>query len=239
MSNNLPKEIESIINQHTALAVGAAFIPIPVADSVAIGGVQVAMIARIASHYDRLVSKETLKSLVMNALAANAGVWLAGMLKFIPILGTIAGTAIQMSVAGGITYMFGLAVNHIFAHDLDFTKENFEKFTEQFKSEGKEKAKDVKEQAKAQKEINKQIDFHSTQNTFRQQVTFKFNTLEYTPEYLEIRKESDGEKVLREDLHEEMDSYTWRPDSSVDKGKYVAYLKLSSLLPLSTRVTYE
>ena len=231
-------EIQSIINQHTVLATAAAAIPIPIADSVAITGIQLAMIGRIGIHYDRIVSKETLRGIIINVAGAGAGIFIAGLLKSVPFLGTVIATVIQMSIAGSITYLIGLTVDHIFKHGLELNSENFKKFSKEFENEAKEKAEDLRKRAKDQIPINKEINFHPTNKKFKSQVTFNFSKNGREAQKIEIRNSSSGEVVFETEISSEVNSITWKPKTNTEKGSYMAFLYIKNLLPISTQIEY-
>jgi GTP-binding protein Era len=88
-------------------AVGAAIIPLPVADAVAITAVQVTMLVGLSNLYERGLSRNAIKGLVVAAAGSSIGVWLWSLVKTIPGLGTIGGAVGQMAIAGTVTAAVG------------------------------------------------------------------------------------------------------------------------------------
>lgn len=240
MSTDTPTspKIQGIIYQHSILATAAAAIPIPVADSVAITGIQLAMIGRIGAHYGAVVSPKTLRGIIINVAGAGAGIFLAGLLKGVPFIGTVPGIAIQMSIAGSITFLIGLTVDHIFKNGLDLNSENFKKFSKKFKGKAKKQAKDLRKRAKEQIPINKEINFHPTNEKFKSQVTFNYSLNGREVQKIEIRNSSSGETVFEKELNNDSSSITWKPDPNIEKGSYMAFLYIKELLPISTQIEY-
>lgn len=95
-----------------ASAAVAAIAPIPVADTIAIGAVQVPMMAQISSVYGVSMNKteliRVLGALLGLTTASFAGrAIFAGLVKTIPGVGTIAGGAIGATTAVILTYALG------------------------------------------------------------------------------------------------------------------------------------
>lgn len=113
------EEASRVIRQHSfgALTIGAA--PIPFSDAPLLLASQTAMAARLIYIYelDGLDSKFTmLLKMAMTSALPTAGRYLAGeALKFIPVVGTIAGGLINAGVAATITFAFGHAVSEVCA----------------------------------------------------------------------------------------------------------------------------
>ena len=88
----------------TASAAGVGAAPIPFADAALLIPLQTGMIYKILSIYNIPVSKGVVTGLLGSLSVSQAGRWLCGqILKFIPMLGSIANAA----VAGSITYAIG------------------------------------------------------------------------------------------------------------------------------------
>lgn len=108
------KRADSIINRYTAAAGTVAISPIPFSDIALLLPTQAAMIVHISSIYDLELSLESAKKLSL-AFGAVVGVGfaaravVANLTKFIPIVGSVAGGAINAGVAGTITKLMGEA----------------------------------------------------------------------------------------------------------------------------------
>lgn len=108
------KRADSIINLYTAAASTVAASPIPFSDIAILLPTQAAMIVHISSIYDLELSLESAKKLSL-AFGAVVGVGFAAravaanLVKFIPIVGSVAGGVINAGVAGTITKLLGEA----------------------------------------------------------------------------------------------------------------------------------
>jgi len=96
------------VRRYTVAALGAAVVPLPVADILAISGVQILMLRALNGAYARRTVY--FDEMTGTAVAALAGFALWGSLaKLVPGLGTLAGGAIQAAIAGTATYALGRA----------------------------------------------------------------------------------------------------------------------------------
>jgi len=96
------------VRRYTVAALGAAVVPLPVADILAISGVQILMLRALNGAYARRTVY--FDEMTGTAVAALAGFALWGSLaKLVPGLGTLAGGAIQAGIAGTATYALGRA----------------------------------------------------------------------------------------------------------------------------------
>lgn len=108
------KRANSIINRYTAAASTVAASPIPFSDIAILLPTQAAMIVHISSIYDLELSLESAKKLSL-AFGAVVGVGFAAravaanLIKFIPVVGSVAGGVINAGVAGTITKLMGEA----------------------------------------------------------------------------------------------------------------------------------
>lgn len=108
------KRADSIINRYTAAASTVAASPIPFSDIAILLPTQAAMIVHISSIYDLELSLESAKKLSL-AFGAVVGVGFAAravaanLVKFIPVVGSVAGSVINAGVAGTITKLMGEA----------------------------------------------------------------------------------------------------------------------------------
>jgi uncharacterized protein (DUF697 family) len=95
------------VRRYTVAALGAAVVPLPVADILAISGVQILMLRALNGAYARRTVY--FDEMIGTAVAALAGFALWGSLaKLVPGLGTLAGGAIQAGIAGTATYALGM-----------------------------------------------------------------------------------------------------------------------------------
>lgn len=107
----------SIVNKHALYAAGAGLIPIPIVDLASIAGIQVNMMRELAHHYDDTyvnhVGKNSLGVIIGTLTAQGMSTPIAGLLKAIPLVGSLLGAA-SMSVSAGAatTALGGVFVRH-------------------------------------------------------------------------------------------------------------------------------
>lgn len=112
----LPQEIVSIVQQHSVAGTASAIIPAPGAGMVAAIANVWAMYARInskmgieMSEYDgKLVAKTILSGVTANLGSAAVGALIGEGLKFIPVVGTVAGIALTGAVFYATTIVSAL-----------------------------------------------------------------------------------------------------------------------------------
>ncbi|WP_143273281.1 hypothetical protein [Azospirillum palustre] len=118
--SNLPQRLSDIVKLHAKIAVGAALVPIPIADMAAAGANIWTMYIRINKEIDLPFSDNIIKSIAAGVLT-NIGGAVAGAiaigtaLKIVPGLGSIGGAAVMsatvyaVTIVSGIIYMKALA----------------------------------------------------------------------------------------------------------------------------------
>jgi uncharacterized protein (DUF697 family) len=129
MNNN--SRADKVIRDSVIWSMGAGLIPVPLADMVAVSAVQIDMLKQIASLYQVDFAETRLKSWI----AALSGSVLpklgAGVIKFIPGIGSLVGGLSMAALSGASTY----AIGQVFAKHfetggtlLDFDVEKFKDF---------------------------------------------------------------------------------------------------------------
>ena len=130
---------------------GVGLIPLPVVDLVALMGIQLNMIRKIAAEYDvpfkQDIGKSIISSLMGGVLPVTVGCALASLIKFIPLIGQTTGAVTMPVVSGAATYaIYKVFVQHFESGgtflDLDPAKVKAY-FKEQF-TKGKKVATDLK-----------------------------------------------------------------------------------------------
>jgi uncharacterized protein (DUF697 family) len=113
----------------------AGLIPVPVADAVAVGGLQIQMLRRLSQIYDVPFSenrgKALIASLAGSMIPATSGIGAASALKFVPVLGTLASAFVMPVLSAGATYAIGKAFVQHFASGgtlLDFNPPDYREF---------------------------------------------------------------------------------------------------------------
>lgn len=129
MNNN--SRADKVIRDSVIWSMGAGLIPVPLADMVAVSAVQIDMLKQIASLYQVDFAETRLKSWI----AALSGSVLpklgAGVIKFIPGIGSLVGGLSMAALSGASTYAIGQVFAQHFESGgtlLDFDVEKFKGF---------------------------------------------------------------------------------------------------------------
>ena len=106
------EEMASKLVHRFALWSGVAgLVPLPVVDVIAVGGLQVQMLRRLSQIYDVEFSENRGKALIAalagSMIPATSGIGAASMLKFVPVVGTLAAVFIMPVLSAGATYAIG------------------------------------------------------------------------------------------------------------------------------------
>ncbi|WP_442955850.1 GTPase [Paenibacillus sp. y28] len=113
----------------SAGAVGAA--PIPGADIVPITAIQIGLLTRLAVLYEKPITKEAAKELVIASIVGNIGKSIfRQVVKLFPGAGSVAGAG----VAGATTLALGYAIKYAYEHNIQLNGETigalYKKFRE-------------------------------------------------------------------------------------------------------------
>ena len=111
---------DSIIRQHVLLAAGAGLIPVPIADMAAITGIQLKMLSGLAAAYQVPFSRHRVESILASLIGGLASreiatIGISGLLKTIPIFGSVLGAASMPMAAAALTYAVGSSFKEHFA----------------------------------------------------------------------------------------------------------------------------
>lgn len=121
------KKANRIISGYVASAGTAAAVPLPFADAVALTPIQVTMSVHLFRYWGINASEELLRTLIGSTIIPQIGRTLSktillNVLKFFPGANAAAGV-INATVASGITWAIGLAINEIaYRNALDDSK---------------------------------------------------------------------------------------------------------------------
>jgi len=227
---------DMIINTSTGLATAAAVIPLPVADGVAISGIQVSMIISLGTVYGKTINKNMGKGLLGAFLTSQIGLWLASLIKLIPGLGTIVGQLIQMPIAGGMTYALGLAMKDLLERDVNINVNNVKEAAGGIdKDEINRKKKELKEKIKRTKNAEGEINFHPYPEKSNSAITFHFNINNYNNVTLRVTEVEDGDVLLERSLDNKIENAVWDV-SKIGNGTYMAFLDCDGLIPIGIKV---
>lgn len=113
-------EAEAIVRKHVLLAAGAGLIPVPLADVAAITGIQLRMLKELTTHYGVSIAQHRPESIIYSLLAGFASreiatIGLSGILKTIPVIGSMIGAASMPIASAALTYAVGTSFNEHFA----------------------------------------------------------------------------------------------------------------------------
>lgn len=104
------RQANRTIGASVAGAAAAAAVPIPFSSAAVLVPIQLAMMARIAQLYSVPFDRAALLAIASTSIATTAGrSAVTGLLQLIPGAGTVAGGAINASVASGFTLAMGQA----------------------------------------------------------------------------------------------------------------------------------
>ena len=104
---------EAIITDHVFYSMGAALIPLPLADIAAVTLVQLDMVHELAIAYDVDYDRARGKALILSLTGAAAARVGASALKALPLVGTVLGAAAQVGLSGASTFAVGqVFMNH-------------------------------------------------------------------------------------------------------------------------------
>ena len=113
----------------------AGFIPMPVVDVLAIGGLQIQMLRRLSQIYGVPFSDNSGKALIASLagtmIPTSSGIGAASTMKFVPILGTITAGFVLPALSAGATYAIGKAFIQHFETGgtlLDFNAPDYREF---------------------------------------------------------------------------------------------------------------
>ncbi|WP_339227181.1 GTPase [Oceanobacillus sp. FSL K6-2867] len=116
----------------SATAVGAA--PIPGSDFIPLTGIQVGLLVKLATLYEKPLSKERAKELTIATITGNIGKTLfRQVIKFVPGAGSVAGG----SIAGGMTLALGYAVKYAYENDIELDANSLKSLYDYFRKKDK------------------------------------------------------------------------------------------------------
>lgn len=149
--SNRDDSANTIIKNHIVWSMGAGFIPVPIADLLAVGAVQLDMIRQLSKLYGIDFKQTEGKAIVSSLTSSGVARLGARAVKFIPGVGSILGGVTMSILSGASTYALGEVFKKHFETGgtfLDFDTERLKKYyNEKF-----EKGKEVAEQLQSEKD---------------------------------------------------------------------------------------
>lgn len=147
------EEAQPIIKRHVIFAMGAGFIPFPIADIAAVTAVQLDMLRQLCKLYGQdyqdTSGKAFVGAVMGTTLARIAAHSVGSVFKAIPIIGSALGGMTVSAFSGAATYAIGQVVAQHFASGgsiSEFDSEELKKFYEEQLKKGKDMVNDWKEE---------------------------------------------------------------------------------------------
>jgi len=222
------QDAENTLPYYISGAVAAAVIPIPIADAVAISTVQVSMVMHITHGiYERDIGQDTIKSLVANVATSGIGNWAWSLLKTLPGLGTAAGIAGQMVLAGTLTGTLGLAIIQVMEKGGDLNADQIKRIMKDKKGEAEKMAEEAKNKYSSQIDDMKKIDFKCLTTEVNDILTITFNANHHQNTIVEIR--NSNSEVLHTHNVRGHNQRIDMPFGKYPKGAYSAVFKADNL----------
>lgn len=166
---DLNQRAESAVRNHVIWSMGAGFIPIPIADFVAVAAVQLDMIRTLSNIYGVDFKETEGKALVtsltgsgLSRIGANA------LIKLIPGFGSVLGGVSMSIVSGASTYALGQVFKTHFSVGgtfLDFDTDRFQRYYDEQFEKGKEVAQDIQKEKEEKGAVQEDPIEYNTQPT--------------------------------------------------------------------------
>lgn len=158
----LKKSIKAhrIIKNHMIWSMGAGFIPLPIADLVAVTAVQVDMIRQLSKLYNVDFSENEIKAIISSLTSTGLAGLGARAVKVIPVVGSVLGGVTMSVLSGAGTYALGEVFYKHFESGgsiLDLDPEKVKGYYRERFEEGKEIAKKVKKEAEVADEVSEDL----------------------------------------------------------------------------------
>lgn len=125
---------KSSIAQRWILAAGASSAvvgasPIPGSDFIPLTGIQVGLMIKLSTLYDKPISKENAKEIIIATIVGNVGKTIfRQIVKFVPGAGSVIGA----SIAGATTVALGYSIKYMHENDIEINAEQLKSIYEKF-----------------------------------------------------------------------------------------------------------
>jgi uncharacterized protein (DUF697 family) len=144
---------DRIIRNHILASMGVGLIPVPLVDLIALTGVQLNMLRKLAKIYEVEFLKDKGKHLIAALLGSGVPVAIGGSLsslvKAIPVVGQVTGALTMPAAAGATTYAIAKVFIMHFASGgtfLDFDPETVKAYYAEMLKKGKHVADELKKE---------------------------------------------------------------------------------------------
>jgi uncharacterized protein (DUF697 family) len=153
-TTKMPREsLDKMIKHHMVAAFGAGLVPLPMVDFMAVSGVQLNLVRKLAKAYNVPFSKNAVQTIVSSlaggAVPAVVGASIGSLIKAVPVVGFPLGAVSMPVAAAAMTYATGnVFIRHfdsdgtLLTFDIDAAREYFR---EMFKK-GEEVASSLKDE---------------------------------------------------------------------------------------------
>jgi uncharacterized protein (DUF697 family) len=152
-NEDLNQRAESAVRNHVIWSMGAGFIPVPIADFIAVAAVQLDMIRTISNIYGIDFKETEGKALVSSLTGSGLSRWGANaLIKLVPGFGSVLGGVSMSIVSGASTYALGQVFKTHFSVGgtfLDFDTDRFQRYYDEQFEKGKTVAKDIQKEKEA------------------------------------------------------------------------------------------
>lgn len=146
---------DSIIKKHVLFSMGVGLIPVPMLDLVAITGIQLNMLRKLAEMYEVPFNehkvKSTLSSLVGGGVTVPVARTLLSFTKMIPVVGQAVGLVTMPITAGATTFALGKVFDQHFSSGgtfLTFDSDKAKDYYNRMFEKGKDVASEMTDAAK-------------------------------------------------------------------------------------------
>ena len=166
--NSRDLEVNSTIRNHMVWAMGAGFIPVPIADFFAVGAIQLDMVRQMCRLYE-IEFKENEGKAIISSLTSSGLARLAArtIVKFIPGAGSFIGGMAVSILSGASTFALGQAFKRHFETGgtfLDFDLSRLKKVYDEMFEKGKEEAEHIRQDEKKTEDIVRKESHGTTSN---------------------------------------------------------------------------
>lgn len=149
---------DKIVQNSVLWTIGAGFIPIPIADMVAVTAIQIDMIKKICEVYEINYSEANLKSWISTLSGSVISRFGADAIKFIPGIGSVIGGISVAALSGASTYAVGQVFIEHFETGGDLTNFEADKFVDFYKKQF-ERGRAFVEDLQGKKEKGEEVPF--------------------------------------------------------------------------------
>ncbi len=111
------ERLDKMAKNHILASMGIGLIPIPIVDQVALTGLQLDLIRKLAIEYDvpfkKDIGKSIISSLVGGFIPSSMGGAVASLIRFVPIIGSSTAAVTLPVISGASTYaVYKVFVQH-------------------------------------------------------------------------------------------------------------------------------